>query len=183
MANLLQQRRTAAEWAASSQVIEIQQKVGYFERLASIVQTDLAALAADKVPGDWRDAPVKGQLRLGFADAQQRVPSVSCELVVSVHAVCQRCLQAFRLPLEVEARLLLLELEQTVDGYDDYEVWELQERTVRPLDIVEELLIMALPLSAMHVDMTVCRALPKAGSDTEEKTTPFAGLRSQMKQD
>lgn len=183
MANLLQQCRTAAEWAANYQVIEIDEKIGYFERLASIVRTDLAALPADKVPGDWRDAPLKGQLRFGFADARQRVPSIACELDVSVHAVCQRCLQAFRLPLHVEARLLLLDFEQTVDGYDDYEVWELQDRTVRPLDIVEELLIMALPLSAMHVDMTACRALPLTGSDREEKITPFAALRSQMKQD
>lgn len=183
MANLLQQRRTAAEWAASYQVIEIEEKIVYFERLASIVQSDLAALAADKVPGDWRDAPVLGQFRWGFADARQKLPSVSCELAVSVHAVCQRCLQAFRLPLDVEARLLLLDFEQTVDGYDDYEVWELQERTVRPLDIVEELLIMALPLSAMHVDMTACKALPSVVSDRQEKTTPFAALRSQMKQD
>ena len=183
MANPLRERRTAAEWAAGAEVIEIEEKIGYFEQLASIVQADLAALDADRMPKGWRNTLVAGRLRFGFADAQRAVPSVSCAMAVSVDAVCQRCLEAFRMPLEIESRLLLLELEEEVPGYDEYEVWELQDRTLRPLDIVEELLVMALPLSAMHTDTASCRALPLAGNDRQETTTPFATLRSQMNKD
>ncbi len=183
MGNPLRDRRTAAEWAAAGQVIEIAEKLGGFEQLASIVQADIAALDADKVPGNWRDSGVVGRLQFGFADAQRRVPTARCRVAVSVDAVCQRCLEAFQLPLETEANLLLLELQETGEEYEDHEVWELDEETLRPLDIVQELLIMAMPFSAMHVDSASCKALSAATDEREKMTKPFAALRAQMLQD
>jgi len=183
MANLLRDRRTAAEWAAVEQVIEIAEELSGFERLRSIVEADLAALEADGMPAGWRDAVIAGELEFGFADAQQRVPTVRCKVAVTVDAVCQRCLEVFRLPLETEAKLLLLGLEETAEGYDDHEVWELDKSTLRPQDIVEELLIMALPFSAMHVDLESCKVLSAAAGDHEDRTKPFAALRAQMIQD
>ena len=183
MANPLRDRRTAAEWAAVGQVIDIAEKLSFFERLASIVEEDLAALEPAKMPANWRDSVVTGKLAFGFVDERQRVPAVRCSLVVTVDAVCQRCLEAFRLPLETEVELLLLALEETAEGYEDHEVWELEENTLRPKDIVEELLIMALPFSAMHGDLTSCRALSAEADDKEGTTKPFAALREQMTQD
>jgi uncharacterized metal-binding protein YceD (DUF177 family) len=184
MGKPLHERRTAAEWSAASQVIEIADKIGNFEQLASVVEEDLFTLDADKIPADWRDTQVTGRLEFGFADAQQQLPRVRCRVAANVAAVCQRCLEPFRLPLEAEANLLLLEMEQDVDGYDDHEVWELEERFLRPLDIVDELLIMALPFSAMHTESAACKALSAEAEDSaEEMTTPFAALREQMAQD
>ena len=184
MGNPLRDRRTAAEWAAASQVIDISDKISDFEQLSGIVKADLAALDADKIPAKWRESTVTGSLTFGFADAQALLPTVRCLASVTVDVVCQRCLEAFRLPLQVEVDLLLLELDQEVDGYDDYEVWELEERLLRPLDIVEELLIMALPFSAMHTESAACRALPaNEQGGAEEMTTPFAALREQMAED
>jgi hypothetical protein len=184
MGNPLRDRRTAAEWAAVPQVIDIIGEINDLERLSEIVEADLAVLDADKIPANWRESAVSGRLTFGFADAQRLLPVVSCAVAVTVDVVCQRCLEAFKLPLEVEADLLLLELDQEVDGYDEYEVWELEERLLRPLDIVEELLIMALPFSALHAESAACRALSahEPGS-AEEKTTPFAALREQMAED
>jgi uncharacterized protein len=184
MGNPLRERRSAAEWAAGSQVIEIASKIGDFEQLSAVMDADLAALETGRMPPGWRDTAVAGSLEFGFADAQQQLPTVRCRARVVVDAVCQRCLEPFRLPLEVEADLLLLELEQSADGFDEYEVWELEETLLRPLDIVEELLIMALPFSAMHVESAACKAL-SAGEDDggEQMTTPFAGLREQMAKD
>ena len=184
MGNPLHERRTAADWAAASQVIEIAEQLGGFEQLSAIVEADLAALDADRMPAQWRRSPVAGRLEFGFADAQQMLPIVRCVARVEVDAVCQRCLQPFRLPLEVEADLLLLDFEQTVDGFDEYEVWELEEPLLRPLDIVEELLVMALPFAAMHVESAACKALsPAEEQSAVEMTTPFAALREQMAQD
>ena len=184
MGNPLRERRSAAEWAAGSQVIEIADKVSDFEQLSAIVEADLAALNADKIPAGWRDSDVTGTLEFGFADAQRQLPTVRCQVTVTVDAVCQRCLEAFRLPLEAEADLLLLEFEQEADGYDEYEVWELEDVLLRPQDIVEELLIMAMPFSAMHVESAACKALsPETEEGAEKMTTPFAALRDQMTQD
>jgi len=184
MGNPLRERRTAADLAAGAQVIEIANKISDFEQLSAIVDADLAALNADRMPTGWRDSAVEGSLEFGFADAQQLLPKVSCRVGVTVDAVCQRCLEAFRLPLEVEADLLLLEFEQDADGFDELEVWELEDTLLRPQDIVEEMLIMALPFSAMHVDSGSCKALsPEAEESAEKITTPFAALRDQMAQD
>jgi len=183
MGNPLRDRRSAAEWAAAGQVIEIVEKLASFEQLVSIVETDLAALDADKIPADWRDSVVAGELEFGFVDAQRRVPTVRCKVAVTVDAVCQRCLEAFRLSLESEEKLLLLAFQEAVDDYEDHEVWELEEDTLRPLEIVEELLIMAMPFSAMHVDLASCKALSAEADDREKMTKPFAALRGQMIQD
>ena len=184
MGKPLRECRSAAEWAVGAQVIEITEKISDFEQLSAIIEADLAALDADKMPAGWRDSDVAGTLEFGFADAQQLLPIVKCRVAVTVDAVCQRCLEAFRLPLEAEANLLLLELEQEVNGYDEYEVWELEEKLLRPKDIVEEMLIMAMPFSAMHVESVACKALsPKTEESAEEMTTPFAALREQMAQD
>ena len=183
MANPLRDRRTAAEWAADGQDIDFAKKLSFFGRLASIVEEDLAALEAAKMPANWRDSVVSGKLEFGFADPQRRVPAVVCEMTATVDAVCQRCLEAFRLPLQTEAELLLLALEETAEGYEDHEVWELDGDTLRPLDIVEEMLIMALPFAAMHTDTESCRALSASADDEEKRTTPFAALRAQMTQD
>ena len=179
MGNPLRDRRTAAEWAAAQQVIEISAKVGDFKQLGAIVEADLAALDAAKIPAGWRDSRVSGRLQFGFADARESLPAVNCRVTLTVDAVCQRCLEAFRLPLEVETNLLLLAFEQTVDGYDGHEIWELEEQTLRPQDIVEELLILALPFSAMHTESAACRALSSEDGG-EEMTRPFAALREQM---
>ncbi|MGI9232405.1 MAG: YceD family protein [Woeseiaceae bacterium] len=183
MANMLRDRRTAADWAAAGQVIEIAEKLSSFEQLASIVEADLAALDPDKRPGQWRDSVVAGSLEFGFADARQRLPRVRCNVTTTLDAVCQRCLEGFGLELDAEADLLLMRLEDSVDGYEDHEVWELEESTLRPLDIVEELLIMALPFSAMHVDLASCKALSTESDTKEDSTKPFAALREQMTQD
>jgi uncharacterized metal-binding protein YceD (DUF177 family) len=184
MGNPLRDRRTAAEWAAVAQVIDFNDKIGDFEQLSAIVEADLAALDAAKIPTDWRETLVSGRLSFGFADAQQMLPVASCRAAVTVDLVCQRCLETFELPLEVEGKLLLLEFDQEVEGYDEYEVWELEELLLRPLDIVEELLIMALPFTAMHTESAACRALPAAAQEAaEEMTTPFAALREQMEED
>lgn len=183
MANPLRDRRTAADWAAAGQVIEIAEKLIGFEQLASVVEADLAALDSAKMPGHWRDSLITGSLEFGFADARGKLPRVRCRAAATLDAVCQRCLKPFELAVESETDLLLLGLEQEATGYDDHEVWELEESMLRPLDIVEELLIMALPLSAMHVDLDSCTALSAEPDNREEKTTPFAALRAQMTQD
>jgi len=183
MGNPLRDRRTAAEWAAAGQVIEINEKLGDFERLAAIIDADLAVLEAVNMPADWREERVSGELQFSFIDARGSLPALACTVAVTVDAVCQRCLEAFRMPLAIEDNLLLLEAEQTVEGYDEYEVWELEEATLCPADIVEELLVMALPFAAMHTEAAECRVLSPRSAATRDVRTPFAALREQMADD
>ncbi len=179
MGSPLEIRRTAAEWAAAREAIEFKEKIGEFEQLQAIVAADLAILGPDETPADWRDAPVTGTLQFGYLDGTN-VPGVDCRAFAELDAVCQRCLLPFRLTVEVESRLVLLEMDRAIDGYEEFEVWELEESSVRPRDIVEELLIMAMPYSAMHTESAACRALSSPGDGGEKMTRPFAALRERM---
>ncbi len=186
MGNPLQQSQTAAELASAGQVIEIASKISSFDGLAEIVEADLAALEAEKVPVEWRESLVRGELTFGFADPERHLPMLTGGAKARVAAVCQRCLEPFQLKLSVEPKLLLLGSEEVAEDYDEFEVWEVDEQMIRPQDIVEELLIMALPFSAMHDNMADCRAFSAGNIPDEESgeelVRPFAALRTQMTQ-
>jgi len=186
MSNLLRDRRPVTELAAVGQVIEFAELISTFKGLATVLEVDLAALDPDKIPSAWRESCVSGALQFGFADAAGRIPKLTGSADANVAAVCQRCLEPFELKLCIEPDLLLLDADEVAEGFEDLEVWELEEQAVRPQDIVEELLIMAMPLSAMHDNMNECKALLSADSSVDEVieklVNPFADLRSQMKQ-
>ncbi len=178
MGSRLRDRCTPQELAASGQIIEINEKIGELEQLPRIIEQDLASLDAQARPDNWRDATLCGTLRFHFADAQGRVPALEGQVAVTADAVCQRCLKALKLPLEATLRVLLLTPGQAVNEFDGYDAWELEETSVRPLELVEEALIMAMPFAAMHADD--CVVLDAA--DEEETTKPFADLRRQMQE-
>ena len=175
--------RPIAELAAKGQVIEIAEKLGSFKRLAGIVETDLATLDPDRIPDDWRDSEVTGRLVFGFADAQMQVASLEGQVAVTLDAVCQRCLEPFRLTLSAELRLLPALVGQGVAAGGDFEPWELDEETISPAEIVEEVLIMAMPLSAMHDTEAACGGYEPADRQVEQTTRPFADLKAQLDQD
>lgn len=180
MGNPLQEPRTATELASVSQVIEFAESISAFASLVNIVEADLSALDAERMPEQWRESTVIGRLEFAYVDAKGKVPTVFGSAVTDVAVVCQRCLEPFELQLTVQPKLLLLTADEVVEGYDDYEVWELAEETLRPLDIVEELLVMAMPLAAMHDNTTDCKALVSGDSSSDDLVRPFAALRAQM---
>jgi len=183
MGNPLRDRRTPSEWAASGQVIEFSEKIREFERLAGIVGGDLETLDPDKLPTGWRDRVVAGKLSFGFADAHDSLPTLQGDAEVTIDVVCQRCLAAMQLPLQVELRLLFGSDDSSALGDDEYEVWELEEEKLRPMDLVDEALIMAMPLVMKHVDSETCRGPEKEKQGSGERTRPFANLKSQMEKD
>ncbi len=183
MGNPLRDRRPVAELAARGQVIEIAEKVGNFKRLAGIVELDLATLDPDKIPDHWRDSPVSGRLVFGFADAQMQVARLEGEVAVTLDAVCQRCLEPFRYTLSAELRLLPTTAGQSVSAGADFELWDLEDEMVCPAEIVEEVLIMAMPLSAMHDTAEACGGYEPADEQLEQTTRPFAQLKAQLDRD
>ena len=183
MGNPLRDRRTPLELAASGQVIEFSEKIDGFEQLAVIVEGDLESLDPDKLPSGWRDSLVSGRLSFSFADAQNKLPMLVGRVTATLDAVCQRCLEPFEMPLAADLRLLLGEDESAELGDDDFEIWELDEGTFRPQDLVEEALIMAMPYVAMHVDDDACRGPGEKVSEPGDKTRPFAALKAQMERE
>ena len=181
MANPLTDRAPPSQLAASGQVIETQGKLSIFPRLKDAVAADMASLAADAAPKKWRHAPIDIRLAFGWADARREIPALEGQISARIDAVCQRCLEPFELSLNAQLKLLLLEPQGEVTAFEEYEIWETAENTVRPLDIVDEALIMAMPLSPAHEDSTMCGPLAEILPAEESKMVrPFADLKSQM---
>ena len=183
MGNPLRDRRTPSELAESGQVIEFKEKLDDFTRLAAVVEADLAALDPATLPADWRAAPVSGRLVFGFAAAQNRLPVLDGRAAVTLDAVCQRCLEPFRWSLDVPMRLLFGAAGSGATEAADYELWELPEATFTPLEVVDELLVMAMPLAAMHDGDAECGAPQEKVDESTGKIRPFAALKAQMDTD
>ena len=182
MANPLLDRHIPAELADSLQVIEFKGVLKEFPRLSDIVESDLGSAATH---AQWRDGPVTIKLRFGWADPHRSYPLVEGEASVSITAVCQRCLEVFEADLTVTLELLLVlpEVDQPSDELAGVsEVWELGEATFRPIDLVEEALIMAMPLAPTHPADTGCSVVgaPESASTEVNKVRPFADLKAQM---
>ena len=161
------------------QIVEISEKIGNFDKLSRVIETDLAALPRAEMPTNWRERLVSGRLSFDFADAQRAVAILEGTLDAAIAAVCQRCLSAFAWQLTIELKLQFVVPNEPLEGREGYELWELDDEVLRPMDIVDESLIMAMPLSARHEGSAKCVEI--APVETGEKmTTPFASLRTQM---
>jgi uncharacterized metal-binding protein YceD (DUF177 family) len=173
-----------ADLASSGQVIETTGKIEDFERLVGIIDADLSALPAARIPQQWRQAAVDITLHFGWIDARPGVPALEGRVTARVAAVCQRCLAPFELGLDTALKLLLPRSGTMPAECDGYEIWEFDENTVSPTDIVEEALIMAMPLSALHESSDDCIAFIDDGHAGDSKTVrPFEDLRSLMAND
>lgn len=187
MGNPLLDRASPRELAERGQVIEKKENLELFPRLTEAIAADLATLSDDRVPRRWRQSPVAFRLAFGWADDRQRLPTLCGKVTAELPAVCQRCLEPLTLSLVQELKFLLSGSAGQggpVDVGEEYEAWEIDEPVLRPADIVEEVLMMAMPLAAMHADPRDCG--PLAGRLTEESgdtVRPFADLRSRMRQD
>jgi hypothetical protein len=181
MTNLLIDSALPAQLAESSQVIETQVKLSDVQRLRELVETDLANLIPTKIPQEWQHGTIDIKLAFGWADINRQIPALEGKVSTTIIAVCQRCLEPFKLTLNAQLKLMLLTPSCDVIAFEKYEIWEIVEDTVRPIEIVDEVLIMAMPLSVVHEDYVDCGPLVKKLLAKElDKTRPFADLKLQM---
>ena len=184
MAHVLRDRRTPDELAAARQSIDYEGNISDFGRLKEIVEDDLERLPVAERPAGWRAAPVKVSLTFMYVDAKRSVPAVAGSVSAVLDAMCQRCLEVVRVPLTAELRHVLT---TRGESYGNYGVWELAENAFRPIDLVEEALIMALPMSAAHESRADCGPLAERvegdAPERGDKTRPFAELRSLIETD
>ncbi len=158
-----------------SEVIEISAKIGDFSRLAAAIEADLGT--DSDAPGltHWREKPVSGTLQFGTEGGGQAV--VEVRLGAEMTSICQRSLERFEWRLETDLRLRLVGMDDAASDLDGYETWELDDDVVIPIELADEALVMAMPLSIRNDEASVG---VEASAETEEMTTPFAGLRAQM---
>jgi len=193
MVSAMLERKSPREFAALSQVIECQGKIEDFGRLVELIESELKRFGAEEIPQKWRQAPVNISIRFGWARGLPDVASLTGRVAASVTLVCQRCLEPFDLSLTTDLNLLLSAAGDDAIESNEFEVWEFDDDVVSPEDIVEEALIMALPLSPRHTSRDQCTGLsdsrwsdsgwsdsvrPGKGLPDDEVLRPFADLKS-----
>lgn len=130
------------------------------------------------------DAPIKWEARGEVADVSPVIAPKGTgwfmDLAVSalLKLRCQRCLDAFEMPVSVNARVLMLpeslplpDEELEVEDFDAISVG----MELSLADLIEDELLLSLPVAPRHVQC----ALPGPG-ENGEKQSPFAIL-SQLK--
>ncbi len=183
MGDPLRDRQPVNNWPAESQVIEISEEVRGFDKLAAAVEDDLESLDEAELAEELRDCRVSGRIELRGLDTHGGRPGVTGHVEAEVPATCQRCLEPFRMEVVAELDYELVEASaverETAAADGAPETWELEALAVRPIDIVDEALLMALPLVAKHQDTSDCVEID-AEAGGEEMTHPFASLRARM---
>jgi uncharacterized protein len=116
-----------------------------------------------------RSAELRYALR-GGASAQGK-PVLVVEAAGTLELECQRCLEALRVPIEVSTELELAESQQAIDAADDDVDRVLATRSMPVVELVEDEVLLALPMVPMHG-----RCAPAARNAGAERPSPFAGL-------
>jgi uncharacterized metal-binding protein YceD (DUF177 family) len=180
MVNLLLDRVLPSELADSAQRFDFKGKVGDFERLCEISEAELRTVPGSVQPCDWQDSAVRVSLSFAWLDPGMRVVAATGQVAAGLPVVCQRCLEPFELVIETPIRMLF---GKSLDDprYADYDAWEVDGTAIVLRDVVEEALVMAMPLAPLHDASTYCgRQAEETPAAHRETTRPFADLRTRM---
>lgn len=126
--------------------------------------------------------------KLVFSRDQQRLPVIQATLAADLSMLCQRCLEPVVLPVHGEFLYAVLgegaSSESLPQGYD---ALELGEEDLDLLSLIEDELLLALPLVPAH-DPKDCQhpagfvATPEPAAEAAAKPNPFSVL-AQLKRD
>lgn len=144
-----------------------------------------ALSAFPRLSGMLMDAEGEVVFGLGFDRDTMQVPFVELKLDVELPLQCQRSLQRFLFPVQVVQRLGLIREEADEaalpEGYEPLLVPE--DGMLRPLDLVEDELILALPVVPVSPASEAVERDWPVTAEEEVRVNPFAGLAALKKQD
>ncbi len=122
-------------------------------------------------------------VELEFGVDEQGRPRVVGRVCARLEVICQRCLTPMVLPMDLAVRLYLAVADEP-DVADGFETLSVSDKPMLLADIVEDELILGLPLVAMHSrDACAARTEYSAGADKapEKHENPFAALAALKK--
>lgn len=143
-------------------------------KLKGFMPLDLMpALVADCID---REGRLEADLQL---DMQGRWPVLSGVATARLKMLCQRCLEAVDVPLRADVSLGFVQSEEALEELPDHlDPFLLEEEEIPLADLLEQELILALPIVAYHAE---CEHAPyEAGDEIVEvpgdKPNPFKVL-------
>ena len=125
------------------------------------------------------------EVRLGFSRNAQGLTLIRGEIEATLELECQRCLRpmAFRIEREVAIAAVTGDAEAAL-VQEQYDPQIVEDESLVLLDLVEDELLLAIPLAPMHTELQACQERnlkefdPEAEAREEgQKESPFAVLK------
>ena len=130
----------------------------------------------------------KVKVMLDFDIDELGVPQVVGQLKTNLALICQRCLERYDFPVEIDVKLAWVRSEQESANLPlQHEPYMVESIPLKLNDVIEDELLLALPTIAMH-ELNECEAAKYVNSDKvtdieEEKPNPFSILAELKKDD
>lgn len=149
---------------------------GHYE--GAIALSELTRLGDLMYPADAASAARMVELRFEFSRNEFDVPIIAGQLQTSLELQCQRCLQALDMPMKLEFRLMIDASDELLRNSSEETLYS-DEGYVDLFELVEDELILAIPLVALHEDSGCNEYWPSAETQIEAgaQENPFAVLQ------
>ena len=131
----------------------------------------------------WVNESVKVDLEIKSINLGSPMNVVSGRIEVKLFLTCQNCLNIFQNEIDIPVNIALCADQNAYQGNKDYEPWEIEGCGVKIIDLIEELLLISIPLYVKHDDDKVCVILKKPQTSSDLTTFPFANLKNQLNND
>jgi uncharacterized protein len=149
---------------------------GYFE--GEIALSKLERLGELLHPGDGGHDDRKISVTFEFVRNEYDIPMIKGQLRTSLELECQRCLQSLDMPLELEFELMIDASDELLRDSSLDTIYS-DDGFIDIFEVIEDELILAAPLVALHEDSSCNEHWQASASEPEAaaKENPFAVLQ------
>jgi uncharacterized protein len=149
---------------------------GYFE--GEIALSKLERLGELLHPGDGGHDDRKISVTFEFVRNEYDIPMIKGQLRTSLELECQRCLQPLDMPLELEFELMIDASDELLRDSSLDTIYS-DDGFIDIFEVIEDELILAAPLVALHEDSSCNEHWQASASEPEAaaKENPFAVLQ------
>ena len=144
--------------------------------------------ALERLCGALADSEGEVRFRLDFGRDELGTDYVDVHAQAPLMMICQRTLEPFVLPVTVDNRLGLIRRERDEAGLPPgcEPLLVAEDGRLHPADVIEDELLLALPLVPVNPDSSLPDAVTDhgaagQGNATEQENNPFAVLRELKK--
>ena len=119
-----------------------------------------------------------------FSMSSLQFPMVKGTIEGEIVQLCQRCMSNAPIPIQSQFQLILVTPDLVEDASEEgHEIFEYTGQSMETATLLEDEIILAMPIVAKHVDIEDCDSIVKQMMyefdevPTDEKDNPFAKLK------
>tara|TARA_Y100000768_G_scaffold209319_1_gene157695 strand:+ start:2121 stop:2663 length:543 start_codon:yes stop_codon:yes gene_type:complete len=164
-----------------SQRIKGEYKVENFEKIVRLIQKDHLNAIDLKDSKNWLKEKIRINLKKEIANINSNEREISGNIEIKLYLTCQNCLNVVESDLNIPVNIILC--KESKKNMKGFEIWEIYEEKIKLRDLIEELIIISLPLYFKHENTRDCIAYDYKLDTRSTKTLPFANLKNQLNND